>query len=281
MRTTRLTARDRVVLLAGLLAATAAVGVASGNRWVQTVTIAVVVGSLAMGIGLTLDTARSIRKRSMDLDRTMRQLWSLQPLVASQGRLAPLLESGATPAGSGTISTESAQALAQLMVNERPETVVELGPGATTLIMAAAARGTGISYREVAVEHDELWAGRFESLVSNHDIGCVELVRAPLTDWSFDDRPVSWYDRTALDRLPSVIDLLVVDGPGNTSGQGNRGPAMDFLGSRLSDGAVVFVDDYHRRSEQRMVTKWLEDHPGLAIESHGVRHCILRMRTKA
>ena len=78
------------------------------------------------------------------------------------------------------------------------------------------------------------------------------MIHAPL-----EGRPL-WYCLDALADLPDVIDLLVVDGPpADRPGEGlRRAPALAVLDARLSDGAVVYLDDLDRPGEQAVIAGW-------------------------
>jgi len=71
----------------------------------------------------------------------------------------------------------------------------------------------------------------------------------------------SWYD---LSGLPEVsIDMIVIDGPPETTGPLARYPAGVLLFPKLAQKACVFLDDADRPAEREAVSLWLHRYPEL------------------
>jgi hypothetical protein len=105
----------------------------------------------------------------------------------------------------------------------------------------------------VALEHDAGWADLVTDMLRRESLEAfAAVVHAPLTG----EPP--WYDRTALDRTPSSVDLLVVDGPpAYADGHGlRREPALDHFEARLTADATVVLDDVDRPGEQQVLAHW-------------------------
>src|SRR4051812_35764538 len=85
------------------------------------------------------------------------------------------------------------------------ERIVECGSGESTVAIARllAERGSG---RLHTLEHDPRWHAATAARLREAGVASrVELLLAPIRG--------GWYDRTAADRLPAAVDLLLVDGP--------------------------------------------------------------------
>ena len=136
----------------------------------------------------------------------------------------------------------------------RPREVVELGCGASTLVVAKALdlNGDGrlTSYDQHAgfVEATSQW-------LEGHGLTAA-LRHAPLvedpTTWSH-----TWYD---LHTLPAEIDLLVIDGPPWTLNPFVRGRA-ECLFERIAPGGMVLLDDAARPGERVVAARWKRDWP--------------------
>jgi predicted O-methyltransferase YrrM len=136
----------------------------------------------------------------------------------------------------------------------RPREVVELGCGASTLVVAKAlelnGRGRLTSYDQHAgfLEATAQWlAGHGLSAALRH----APLVEDPST-WSH-----TWYD---LQSLPAQIDLLVIDGPPWTQNPFVRGRA-EVLFERIAPGGIVLLDDAARPGERVVAARWKQDWP--------------------
>lgn len=181
-----------------------------------------------------------------DADRDALEV--LRPLLDAGGYL-PWSEWALRPAALVIVCNEIVHA-------ERRE-VAELGAGISTVALGRLlARGGG---RLTSVEHDPGWARVVRSLLDANGLNeAVRLIEAPLEPHprALDEAP--WYDASALEGLPELIDLLLVDGPpGNEEGrERSRYPALPVLGERLAPGAVVMLDDAGRPGEREILERW-------------------------
>lgn len=136
----------------------------------------------------------------------------------------------------------------------RPANVVELGSGASSLILAKALamNGGGMlhSYDQYLpfVAEMQKWLGEHGLEAAFH--------HAPLTErhkvW-----PGLWYD---LSHLPGKIDLLVIDGPPWSVHPFARGMA-ECLFERVVPGGLVMLDDAARPGERIVARRWRRNWP--------------------
>lgn len=138
----------------------------------------------------------------------------------------------------------------------RPQCVLELGSGVSTVVVAMALRNQG-SGQITSVDHDPAYAVKTRKELAAQDLLPWATVRdAPLVQTQTPRGHVPWYDLTVLDQL-GQIDLLVVDGPPRQSCTDARLPAYELLKDRLAPGAVVVLDDTLRKDESASVAAWL------------------------
>jgi predicted O-methyltransferase YrrM len=136
----------------------------------------------------------------------------------------------------------------------RPREVVELGCGASTLVLAKALELNGggrlSSFDQHAdfVESTERW-------LASHGLSAT-MRHAPIVEdpsgWSH-----SWYDLAA---VPGEIDLLVIDGPPWAINPFIRGRA-EVLFERIRPGGIVLLDDAARPGERVVAARWKRDWP--------------------
>jgi hypothetical protein len=134
--------------------------------------------------------------------------------------------------------------------------VVEIGTGLSTVFLARLMEQRGAGH-VVSIEQDSWWLRHIEEILDRENLSLlVTMVHAPIkpTPWGL------WHDPSPIneaigDRRP---DLLLVDGPARGAAQTAqaRYPALPFLADRLSEQAVVILDDAWRRGEREVIRRW-------------------------
>jgi predicted O-methyltransferase YrrM len=181
--------------------------------------------------------------------------------------VAPLLAPGHVPLGTWAVEPDFLRLLASELTRD-PDGVVELGSGASTVLMAAVRRDRG-GPPVISIDHDQAFADRTRAALARAGLQeHAEIHVAALRPTMVDGREVVWYDRQALEpALPRQIDLLVVDGPPATTRRA-RWPAVELLSERLGERCVVLLDDGRRRDETVTAKLWARGHPNLALFWH-------------
>ena len=163
------------------------------------------------------------------------------------------------------ISPDFGAALAGLLLESRAQSVVEFGSGTSTVIasycLEQIGRGTLLS-----LDHDKRYAEVTCAQLREHRLDAIAHVRyAPLCPVTLPAGTWQWYDTSTVS-LPRSIDLLIVDGPPMGVGALARYPALPMFYERLSESAIVVVDDASRPDEQEMVKRWLKEYPAFTHE---------------
>lgn len=154
-----------------------------------------------------------------------------------------------------TIAPDFAVLLASHILLTRPETVVELGAGLSTLVIGYALKKTGRG-KLVSVEHHKAYSQKIETMVQAHGLEShVQIVQSPLAACA--EMPGQrWYTLRA-DQLPANIDLLVVDGSPGMDCKKSRLPAVPLLWKALRSHSVIMLDDARRADEKENIKDWL------------------------
>jgi predicted O-methyltransferase YrrM len=178
--------------------------------------------------------------------------------------IAPLLAPEHPSPGTWAVEPDFLRLLASEL-NKDPASVVELGSGVSTLLIATIRSQRG-GRPAVSVDHDRAFAERTRSVLRRANLQeHVRIQVAALQTIALGGRELTWYDRDELERaLPSEIDLLVVDGPPSRS-QWSRWPAVEVLAPRLTRRCVILLDDGRRSDETQTAMRWARDHPNLAL----------------
>ena len=155
-----------------------------------------------------------------------------------------------------SLAPGDAEAVTDLIAARGLRTVVELGSGWSTLELAAAVAAQ--DGRLTSVDHDPAWAAEVRSALAAAGFGSVRVIEARLEPHPLAPDGPPWYAADALAELPADIDLLVVDGPpgGDPGLAGSRFPALPALLSKLSEDALVVLDDAARTGELEVLERW-------------------------
>ncbi len=145
-----------------------------------------------------------------------------------------------------------------LIAERRPANVVELGSGATSLVISKAlarnGRGTLHSY-----DKHLPFIAEMKKWIAEHELD-AHFEHAPLAQR--DPRwPGVWY---ALPRVPLSIDLLLIDGPPWAVHPFVRGMA-ERLFDRITPGGIVMLDDAARPGERYVARRWRRDWPDFSF----------------
>ena len=152
----------------------------------------------------------------------------------------------------------------------KPKVVLDLGSGASTLVLAKASPGAKV----FSIDHLEEFASKTRSLLDDHQITNVELRVAPLSPHPSGG---DWYEASALSDIDQ-IDLLFIDGPPGSKDDKARHPALAHCLSKLSPNAVIVIDDANRKGERELADMFLHSLTGYELEllSHEKGTAVLR-----
>jgi predicted O-methyltransferase YrrM len=154
--------------------------------------------------------------------------------------------------------------------NHEVRTIVDLGSGVSTLVLAKSAPHA----RVISIDNSPEYAAKTRQLLDNHKVTNVDLRVAPLTTHA---SGAPWYDTSAITNL-AEIDLLFIDGPPATEDGQARHPALVELIKKLSSKAIVVLDDAGRDGEKELAQKFATAMPNhvLVFLSHEKGTAVIR-----
>lgn len=157
----------------------------------------------------------------------------------------------------------------------RPQSVVELGAGASTLVTAKALALNGGGRLTSFDQHGDFVEATRAWLLEHGldaDLRTAELTPAP-GGW-----PGFWYD---VHHLPDRIDLLIIDGPPWTVHPFVRG-AADTLFDRMPLGGTVLLDDAARPGERVVAKRWRKRWPNFRfdLDTRGTKGTLVGVRER-
>ncbi len=253
--------QKRELAIVGLaVAALLAVWLAGRALWGEAALVIVVLLGFALVLAAVGELYRRMVRfheaRSEDY-RQVEALFSLFAMLDLNAPLPPMREWASSP--------DLVSAILARIKARKPELVLELGSGVSTLVAAYALRAQGTG-RLIALEHDQQVAASTTRRLAEHQLSTVATVaHAPLEPADVHGRQQLWYNQEPLRDLGD-IDLLIVDGPPGVDGELARYPALPLLMDRLSPDAEIIVDDGDRDEERRTVALWLEQFDGITAE---------------
>lgn len=213
-------------------------------------------------------TKRLIREWNRIVHAEFEDLMALYRDIGPDQALPPMHGWAAGP--------DLARFLYREVVEHGRTSVLECGSGSTTVILAYACREIGAG-QVVALEHDARFAANTRKMLDERGLSKWAEVRdAPLTDVLIGERTWRWYDPAGL--VDGPFDLVLVDGPPGSTGPEARYPAVPMLFDRLTDDALVVLDDARRADEQAVGDRWAAEFEGFTLEMlpHGHGTLLLR-----
>jgi predicted O-methyltransferase YrrM len=157
-------------------------------------------------------------------------------------------------------------AILRAIEEQAPQTIVELGSGLSTVVVASIIHERGLMSEFVSIDHDAEYARRTWRQLQRFSLSqYVRLVLAPLVPYQGNSRVRLWYDVSRVRAAVNKVDLLVVDGPPAHVSSRVREPALEVFAPLLTPGALVLLDDAKRFGERSILRKWRRDFPRATV----------------
>ena len=161
--------------------------------------------------------------------------------------------------GGFAIDSQALGHLLSLVEDRRPNKILELGSGASTVWLGYLCQSFGS--KMVTLDHLEGYLDLTRTAVERHELKeHVECRLAPLEPVESSGDTYNWYSPAALNDL-SDIDVVLIDGPPAATGPKARYPALPQIIDLLAPDATVILDDAHRQEETAIVDEWLREFP--------------------
>lgn len=180
----------------------------------------------------------------------------------------PELPAQLPPSGGFAMDAQALLHLLGILEHERPKLILELGGGTSTIWMGHFCRNFGTKI--VSIDHLEHYHRQTQAMVDRHGLNdVVECRLAPLQEVALADASFNWYSLDVFEDLRD-IDIILVDGPPESVGDRSRFPALPVLEQRISQTAMVLLDDTHRDGERKILDSWRMLFPEFDEEDNSV-----------
>lgn len=212
--------------------------------------IAMIMGVFVAGSLFVMHYHREMTKHSINLAEHFQDLQFLQSQIDLRKPLPYLTGWSASPA--------LASRLYSLIKESKPATILELGSGVSTVVMAYAIQKVGMG-KLISIDHDKDYAEKTRAELKRHRLDhLVDVIHTPLVMTTTKGGPKPWYDISVL-KSTTDINLLIIDGPPRHTCRDARLPAFEQLSKRLAPGCIVVIDDSLRPDEKRSLDAWTID----------------------
>lgn len=159
--------------------------------------------------------------------------------------------------GDWSIDSFLGKFLTQHLLEKRPQVILELGSGSSSLLIAKSAQKIGYKPEHIVIDHEERYLELTRLLAKQNGLDDrIEFNFCPLGN--IDSKNLQWYQDVPLIIENRKIDLLIIDGPPGTTNPMARYPALPILNKYLSENCVVILDDANRNDEKAIIKEWLE-----------------------
>ena len=182
----------------------------------------------------------------------------IQKLLPFRAPLSPMIGWAATP--------ELAVSVLKEVIRKKPNTIVELGSGVTTIINGYALEKHNPGGRLISIDHDEIYATKTQKEVDLHGLNkFVEIRTSPMENIEVDGKNHQWYSPSTL-QFDNKIDVLIIDGPPVKTEKHARYPALPMLYEHLSEECSIIIHDTKRVPESTIIYHWLDEFPDFEKE---------------
>lgn len=169
-------------------------------------------------------------------------------------------------------------AMIDIVQEHKPETIVEIGSGVSTLVNGYLLEQLGEG-KVFSLDHEAEFGNKTTENIINHNLTeYAEVVIAPLKEYKLKGKSWKWYDLGVLLEKISTIDLLIIDGPPEKIQKNARYPAIPLLIEKLSPNAVILVDDCIRKEDLNTTQMWIKDYPYLSHQYIGLEKGMVVIR---
>ena len=225
-------------------------------------------GQNVLLVGLTILLSIVSVTVIVQLDQNRRtQIWNYRQIESLFSIYATLNISQPLPAMRGwAVSPDFASIVIALIHDIKPRIIVEAGSGTSSLLAGYTLKQEGGGLI-VSLEQEKLFADITRADVARHGLEEFVSVRyAPLKKVMIGSHAWLWYDLDAIKDLTS-IDMVIVDGPPGNIQRLARYPALPLLADRLSERAVIVLDDFFRQQEREILVRWLRRFPAFSHQT--------------
>jgi hypothetical protein len=173
--------------------------------------------------------------------------------------LKPYFPEGFLLETSYSLSFQTIQHILNDILIFKPKVLLEFGSGLSTLILGNFITKNKLETKLISIDDDSSWQEMLKDQGAIADFYCFPLV--PYHPFSYNGVG-SWFEIPSNHPLFKLqLDLVIVDAPKGVMGKFSRIGFIPFVKDKLSEGAIVYLDDTHR-SDENLISEYFLTHVG-------------------
>jgi predicted O-methyltransferase YrrM len=155
-----------------------------------------------------------------------------------------------------TMSEEALWYMTQLVAHEKPEAILELGSGVSSIAFAYAQENFKRLY---SIDDSAKYLSISKNNVSKHfphSLEKIQFINAPIETFKFQGKTFETYSPNTLKSYiqPDSIDFLLIDGP--YARMYGRVSVLPLVARYLKQNVLIVLDDASRSTEVEAVEGW-------------------------
>lgn len=160
--------------------------------------------------------------------------------------LKPYFPKGFVFETSYTLSFQVIQHIANDIIINKPQTILEIGSGLSTIILSNLISELNYGPNFISIDQDFKWQNHIKPHCKE-----VEFYNFEITKNKESTIEGSWFNIPKDSFLrEKKFDMVIIDGPKGFESKYARYGIIDFLKGRVMESTIVFLDDTDREDEQ-------------------------------
>jgi hypothetical protein len=175
------------------------------------------------------------------------------------------------------LRAEALRLVAQIVAETQPRLVLELGSGSSTVLLAHQCANLGGGARVVSLEESPFFAAQTRRLLRHHHLlDWVSIVVSPVVRTRVGHWHGYCYEMSEASLASAMAseqaELALIDGPMSawTMRGDCRYATLPLIRRWLAEGAILIIDDAHRRRERDIIERWTAERLFQPLRSYAV-----------
>ncbi len=209
----------------------------------------------SIGISLQYNFYRAMQRRNVYQQQKLQDYITLFDAINFRASVPYMTGYAASP--------ELARVVYENVIELKPQYILELGGGVSSIIAGYALEQNG-SGSLLSIDHNKKYLKLTEKRLRLHDLNkWVKGKHAALKQQEVNGRDRIWYDISNVS-FEEPIDMVLIDGPPEQTQYKARYAALPLLYPHLNDNVIIILDDAKRPSTQQVIKDWQNEFTDLS-----------------
>lgn len=155
-----------------------------------------------------------------------------------------------------SLSFQAIQHIANDIVISKPQTILEIGSGLSTIILSNFISELDYNPEFISIDQDPAWQKHLQSQCQNVDFYDFDIT----SNSEFAMEGNKWFEIPEDSMLRrKKYDLAIIDGPKGSESKYSRFGIVNFLKEKITESTIIFLDDTDREDEKFILQQMKED----------------------